>query len=269
MFCDFPRTLKERREKKLNKFTKFIAAIGICGCFIMPALAADPEEVDYKAFFDATAATITEVDTSDIDSSWVVRNKKEELLFITDVINEVQYVDGYVNLRAVPTIDSEPVDILCPNDTVTRVGESEYGWAIVKVNDEYYFMWNEYLLDEPIPEPEPVKKAVSQSKTASNESYADNTSADYSASYFKRMGVINWGGYRWTWYSSKILPGGGLNIPGRHSNDSGYICDENGYVCLASNDLAKGTVVSTPFGSTGKIYDSGCASGTLDVYVAW
>ena len=30
--------------------------------------------------------------------------------------------------------------------------------------------------------------------------------------------------------------------------------------------LGKGTVVNTPFGKAGKIYDSGCAADTLDVY---
>lgn len=91
----------------------------------------------------------------------------------------------------------------------------------------------------------------------------------YSASSFKSAGAINWNGYRWTWYSERVLPGGGLSIPGRHNDENGYICDSDGYICLASNDLSKGTVVETPFGKKGKVYDSGCASGTLDVYVGW
>lgn len=95
------------------------------------------------------------------------------------------------------------------------------------------------------------------------------STAKYSATYFKRMGVINWNGWRWTWYSQKVLPGGGLKIPGRHVDSNGYVCDKNDYICLASSTLSKGTVVKTPFGKKGKIYDSGCARGTLDVYVNW
>lgn len=91
----------------------------------------------------------------------------------------------------------------------------------------------------------------------------------YSPEYFRRAGRIRWNGWFWTWYSERVLPGPGLRIPGRHTDDLGYVRDEDGYICLASDDLAKHTVVSTPFGSPGKVYDCGCGSGTLDVYVGW
>lgn len=91
--------------------------------------------------------------------------------------------------------------------------------------------------------------------------------ADYSFDELMWMGVIYWGDYRWTYYSESVLPGEGLNIPGRYTDETGFVCDENGYICLASSDLGYGTIVSTPFGRMGCVYDSGCPSGTLDVYV--
>lgn len=91
----------------------------------------------------------------------------------------------------------------------------------------------------------------------------------YSAFYFKRMGVINWDGWRWTWYSERVLPGDGLDIPGRHADSDGYICDGDDYMCLSSSVLSKGTIISTPFGKSGKVYDCGCANDTIDVYVNW
>lgn len=91
----------------------------------------------------------------------------------------------------------------------------------------------------------------------------------YTASDFRYAGVIYWNGYRWTWYSQQVLPGPGLNIPGRHVDANGYVCDGNDYICLASSTLSRGTVVNTPFGKQGKVYDSGCAAGTLDVYTNW
>lgn len=93
--------------------------------------------------------------------------------------------------------------------------------------------------------------------------------AEYSASQFRRAGVLHWGGWRWAWYSERVLPGNGLNIPGRHADDNGYICDKNGYICVASSTLSKGTVIDTPLGKQGKVYDSGCASDIIDVYVNW
>ncbi len=91
----------------------------------------------------------------------------------------------------------------------------------------------------------------------------------YSASQFMQLGTIHWSGWKWTWYSERVLPGDGLDIPGRHNDIDGYICDENSYICLSSSSLNRGTVVDTPFGKQGKVYDTGCASNVIDVYVNW
>lgn len=118
----------------------------------------------------------------------------------------------------------------------------------------------------------PTTKPVETTKPKETEARiekSETSEALYSASKFMNMGVIYWNGWRWTWYSERVLPGGGLNIPGRHADSSGYICDGNDYICLSSSSLSKGTVIATPFGKSGKVYDTGCASDTIDVYVNW
>lgn len=97
----------------------------------------------------------------------------------------------------------------------------------------------------------------------------DYSDALYTPSDFQNMGIINWGGWCWTFYSQQAMPGEGLIIPGRHVDYNGYVCDENDYICLASSSLDKGTVVDTPFGKMGKVYDCGCLNYILDVYVDW
>lgn len=87
---------------------------------------------------------------------------------------------------------------------------------------------------------------------------------------FSWMGILYWSGYRWTYYSQRVLPGGGLNIPGRYIDGDGYVCDGNGFICLASDALPWGTVVDTPLGKPGCVYDNGTgAYDILDVYVDW
>ena len=83
--------------------------------------------------------------------------------------------------------------------------------------------------------------------------------------------MISWGGYNWTYYSELILPGNGLNIPGRHTTKDGYVCDGDGYIVLAADlsMLPRYSIVDTPFGREGKVYDTGCAYRVLDVYVRW
>ena len=97
----------------------------------------------------------------------------------------------------------------------------------------------------------------------------EETFAEYSANDFRNAGIIKWGDWTWTYYSEKILPGEGLYLPGRHTDSNGYICDGDGFLCLASSSLPWGTIVNTPFGKQGKVYDSGCAAHILDVYVSW
>lgn len=112
-------------------------------------------------------------------------------------------------------------------------------------------------------------KTTKPKETEAQVEKSETSETLYSASEFMNMGVIYWNDWRWTWYSEKVLPGGGLNIPGRYVDSSGYICDENDYICLSASSLGKGTIILTPFGKSGKVYDTGCASDTIDVYVNW
>ena len=86
----------------------------------------------------------------------------------------------------------------------------------------------------------------------------------------KSKGALYFENHKETYYSEKQLPGASLNIPGRHVADDGTIRDQDGYICVAANKsyLAKGTVVKTSVGPA-KVYDSGCASGTIDIYTSW
>ncbi|MGF0054602.1 G5 domain-containing protein [Peptoniphilaceae bacterium SGI.097] len=88
----------------------------------------------------------------------------------------------------------------------------------------------------------------------------------YSLAQFRFQGVVNYSGYKYTYYSQSVLPGGGLRIPGRHINADGYVCDGDGYIVLAGS-AAMGTVYPTPFGALGKIYDRGTTGNHLDVYI--
>lgn len=91
------------------------------------------------------------------------------------------------------------------------------------------------------------------------------TAKIYSLGAFMRKGVVYHGGYKFTYYSQSVLPGGGLRIPGRHVNADGYVADKDGYIVLAGS-AARGTVFATPFGYYGKIYDRGTYGNHLDVY---
>ena len=112
---------------------------------------------------------------------------------------------------------------------------------------------------------EAAEAAARAASRSSGSSYSNN-SGDHLT---KSGGVYYYNGRKETWYSQRVLPGGGLDIPGRHVNaEDGTVRDEDGYICVAASDLPKGTIVETSLG-TGKVYDTGCAPGTTDIYVDW
>ena len=92
-----------------------------------------------------------------------------------------------------------------------------------------------------------------------------------SASEFMYYGVVEDGERFYTWYSERVLPGGGLtelNENGRHS-EGGFVKDGDGYIAVASCDYPKGTVIETPWGQA-KVYDTGYLQpGQVDVYTSF
>ncbi len=148
---------------------------------------------------------------------------------------------------AVTTTTTEPTTVVTTTKKVTTTTEKS-----TKPPTTEYIEDEEYIDDE--------------------EEYIEpNYSSDvyYSASEFQFQGVIWYNGLKWTYYSDSVLPGEGLSIPGRHYDSAGYICDNNDYIVLASCDYTKGTVLNTPLGKQGKIYDYCPTSGIIDVYVGW
>lgn len=124
---------------------------------------------------------------------------------------------------------------------------------------------------------EPVNQVVNVGTKAKSTDVSDNITLQYSERYnvssnpltaFK--GVVYYNGHRETYYSQKVLPGNGLNIPGRHVAEDGTIRDGDGYICVAANTsyMKKGTTLMTSLGPA-KVYDCGCAYGTIDIYVNW
>jgi hypothetical protein len=84
------------------------------------------------------------------------------------------------------------------------------------------------------------------------------------------MGVKYFNGQRETYYSQKVLSGGGLNIPGRHIANDGTIRDKDGYIVVSTNYnfRSKYSTFLTSLGPA-KVYDTGCAYGTVDIYCNW
>ena len=194
----------------------------------------------------------------------------------------VVYTTKYLNVRQEPNQEAKKINTLPPN-TEVEVKEVNDDWYSFDFEECTYFINAGYVTSD-VPNEDEIIEIIGLNNDIEGNFFRYKKSQDeiervietvaissalYTPGQFQNLGVIYYEDYRWTWYSERVLPGGGLKIPGRHTDENGYICDEDGYICLASSILSKGTILNTPFGKQGKIYDSGCAVDTVDVYVSW
>ena len=161
-------------------------------------------------------------------------------------VDNTTRVEGAVNpyIRevfdyAMQTVDQELMDAVSADQ---RVDETEY------VDAEYYYGDPEYSGNE-----DPSTRGVMPADTIDN---------------LRWQGIPYDDNYTYTYYSQKVLPGGGLDIPGRHVDPDGVIRDADGYICVSSDDHAKYSVIETAYG-TAKVYDAGSGSGNIDIYTNW
>ena len=99
-------------------------------------------------------------------------------------------------------------------------------------------------------------------------SYDESYSSGGSGVLTAAGGVNYYNGNMETWYSEKVLPGGGLDIPGRHVAEDGTVRDADGYIVVASDNYGYGSTVETSLG-TGKVYDTGVGHDGWDIYTRW
>lgn len=113
------------------------------------------------------------------------------------------------------------------------------------------------IVEEPEPETdcEPVNEGKSEEHSSSGQ-----------GKLTKSGGVNYYNGNKETWYSSRVLYH--YMTPEWNCGDDGVWRDSDGYVIVASSDLPYGSTIDTSLGM-GKVYDSGCASGVVDIYVNW
>lgn len=209
------------------------------------------------------------------DEAYYVKNFHNTVTWYAPIVDSDMFAAGYVNIYNVPNIESTNFESLSKGTAVKLVGVSQNGWDIILYNEKLYFIWYENLIDyqiidyvEPVYQEEIVAEEVYYEPEPAPE-YEDNSDAPIAGSNFKYNGREYSDGYTWTYYSQRVLPGEGLDIPGRYVDESGYVCDEDGNICVASRDLPKGTVIDTPFGKQGVVYDYCPRSGVIDVYTDW
>lgn len=168
------------------------------------------------------------------------------LSFDTEAKTVNKYATKTLELKEQARQKSKTVVKVKTNTKMTLIKDGKT-WSMVEYNGQILYVKKEYL-----------HKSKSPKK--------------YTGRQFRRSGVIRWGGCKWTWYSQRVLSGGGLKIKGRHLDKQGFVCDKDGYIVVAITPKMKKkkAIVPTPFGKYGRCYDcGGGGSAWRDVYVGW
>lgn len=158
------------------------------------------------------------------------------------------------------------MDDLCyDHQVVVREGQS--GIRELELEKKYR---NGKLLETRVVRNEVVVEPVDRVIQQGNLDYPGPVSeqARYTIDDLEYLGMIDWEGMTFSYYSEQVLPGEQLFIPGRHIS-GGFVRDKDGYIVLASDYYDKGTIISTPFGAEGKVYDAfgtGQPAYRFDVY---
>ncbi len=122
----------------------------------------------------------------------------------------------------------------------TRLYQTREGrrWAVVKYKGNKYVTLKKYL---------------------NTESLTTRKGKRYYINYLKTKGPVHWRGRKYTYYTSRLCPIYKLPVPGLHIDKEGMWCDNKDYIVLGSSVANKvnRTVIATPFGKYGKVYDTG------------
>ena len=184
----------------------------------------------------------------------------------------------------------EVTHVVKPNDTLSGLALT-YGTTIDQllslnsqiINPDLIFDGDTLIIatDEPIntnnyestpQETAPVVDAQPQSEVVETTTNATKEQVSIPGS---GSGVLNpvdginyYNGVKESYYSQKVLAGGGLNIPGRHVAADGTIRDADNYIVVASDTQAKGSTGQSSLGAY-KVYDTGVGHSGIDVYTNW
>jgi hypothetical protein len=247
-------TLRTKAFKRIVRIFLFVFVIlFVC----VPALGVTAQSMTRSVEVEEAAS---QNDTTTIIDNSVITEQKQA----TEAVSETQSTVQKPELKVEEAIEvTEPVksDEEIADEVIKGLwGNGEDRKARLTAAGRDYEAIQK-IVSEKVPS-SPKQTTQSQSYTSSS-SVCDNPLTP-------SMGVKYFNGHRETWYSQRVLPGTGLKIPGRHVASDGTIRDADNYIVLAS-DLSyapRGTIIMTSLGP-GKVYDTGCAYGTIDIYTDW
>ena len=246
-----------------------IALIGLITVLLSPAPAIAEEQKDVIEFEGVSYPETLHEEEGFVDfASWytALREKKEEYIGFSDrkseeyeeylteeesaslleYENQIQTVFNFAELNAV----EENIDSMISNVENRKAEEEE------RIR----------LEEEAAAQAQMQVQTQAQTVVANQQPESQNYYVDSNGKLTASGGVNYYNGRKETWYSSNVLYH--YRTPEWTCGADGVYRDADGYVVVAASDLPQNSIIDTSYGP-GKVLDSGCASGTTDIYTNW
>ena len=155
---------------------KIISIIGTAALMLTistPAFAED--NVDYKDWYSNSDISIDKTE----DNQYIIQDNEKHQSFLLDEVDETMYVTATkgLNVRAVPTTDSKPLDNFTYGAEVNVIGskaeDNDNEWVLIEYDSNFAFVWSEYLTTD-APKMNPSLSYYDEHNVSNEESSSSN-----------------------------------------------------------------------------------------------
>lgn len=155
---------------------KIISIIGTAALMLTistPAFAED--NVDYKDWYSNSDISIDKTE----DNQYIIQDNEKHQSFLLDEVDETMYVTATkgLNVRAVPTTDSKPLDTFTYGEEVNVIGskaeDNDNEWVLIEYDSNFAFVWSEYLTTD-VPKMNPSLSYYDEHNVSNEESSSSN-----------------------------------------------------------------------------------------------
>lgn len=127
---------------------KIISIIGTAALMLTTSTSVFAEDnIDYKDWYSNSEISIDKTE----DNQYIIQDNEKHQSFLLDEVDKTMYVTATkgLNVRAVPTIDSTPLDTFTYGEEVNVIGskaeDNGNEWTLIEYDSNFAFVWSEYL----------------------------------------------------------------------------------------------------------------------------
>jgi 3D (Asp-Asp-Asp) domain-containing protein len=155
---------------------KIISIIGTAALMLTISTSAFAEDnVDYKDWYSNSDISIDKTE----DNQYIIQDNEKHQSFLLDEVDETMYVTATkgLNVRAVPTTDSKPLDTFTYGEEVNVIGskaeDNDNEWVLIEYDSNFAFVWSEYLTTD-APKMNPSLSYYDEHNVSNEESSSSN-----------------------------------------------------------------------------------------------